>query len=179
MVFQRGPEPRGGIRELDVADFDWYGGSAQPVDQRAILAGVQGNTAANGDQTITVTDTTHFTLNGSSGNGNYVGGTGTCSGGGMAYYDAYTAQAALAALGRSLAAFYTQDDDPTINGSADTNFLAMRLPCSLMLTASQREFAGSMQSRRHLNRTCPARKIQPPQKKCHPARCRSARAIIP
>jgi hypothetical protein len=92
--------------------------------QRAILAGVKGNTAANGDQTIAVTDTTHFTLNGTSGNGNYVGGTGTCSGGGMAYYDAYTAQAAQTALGRSLAAFYTQDDDPTVNGSADTNFLA-------------------------------------------------------
>jgi hypothetical protein len=84
--------------------------------QRAILAGIQGNTAANGDQTITVTDTTHFTLNGSSGSGNYVAGTGTCSGGGMAYYDAYTAQAANTALGRSLAAFYTQDDDPTVNG---------------------------------------------------------------
>jgi hypothetical protein len=42
----------------------------------------------------------------------------------MAYYDAYTAQAAQTALGRSLAAFYTQDDDPTINGSADANFLA-------------------------------------------------------
>jgi hypothetical protein len=65
--------------------------------QRAILAGIQGNTAANGDQTINVTDTTHFTLNGSSGNGNCVGGTGTCSGGGMAYYDAYTAQAAQTA----------------------------------------------------------------------------------
>ncbi len=69
--------------------------------QTAILAGIQGNTAANGDQTITVTDTTHFTLNGTSGNGNYVGGTGTCSGGGMAYYDAYTAQAAQTALGKS------------------------------------------------------------------------------
>jgi hypothetical protein len=43
---------------------------------------------------------------------------------GMAYYDSYTAQAAQAALGRSLAAFYTQDDDPTVNGSADANFLA-------------------------------------------------------
>jgi hypothetical protein len=27
-------------------------------------------------------------------------------------------------LGRSLATFYTQDDDPTVNGSADANFLA-------------------------------------------------------
>ena len=85
--------------------------------QRTILAGIQGNTAANGDQTITVTDATHFTLDGSSGNGSYVSGTGTCSGGGMAYYDAYTTQAANTTLGRSLAAFYTQDDDPTINGS--------------------------------------------------------------
>jgi hypothetical protein len=58
--------------------------------QRAILAGIKGNTAANGGWPITVTDATHFTLNGSSGNGNYVAGTGTCSGGGMAYYDAYT-----------------------------------------------------------------------------------------
>jgi hypothetical protein len=92
--------------------------------QRTVLAGIQGNTAANGSQTITVTDATHFTLNGSSGNGNYVGATGTCSGGGMAYYDAYTAQAAQTTLGRSLASFYTQDDDPTVNGSADANFLA-------------------------------------------------------
>jgi hypothetical protein len=30
----------------------------------------------------------------------------------------------VTALGRTLAAFYTQDDDPTVNGSADTNFLA-------------------------------------------------------
>ena len=48
----------------------------------------------------------------------------TCSGGGMAYYDAYMTQAANTALGRSLATFYTQDDDPTINGSADANLLA-------------------------------------------------------
>src|SRR5579864_6006533 len=57
--------------------------------QRAILAGIRGNTAANGGWPINVTDATHFTLTGSSGNGNYVAGTGTCSGGGMAYYDAY------------------------------------------------------------------------------------------
>ena len=42
----------------------------------------------------------------------------------MAYYDAYTAQAAQTALGRSLAAFDTQDADPTVNGSADANLLA-------------------------------------------------------
>jgi hypothetical protein len=50
--------------------------------------------------------------------------SGTCSGGGMAYYDAYTAQAAQTVLSRSLATFYTQDDDPTVSGSADANFLA-------------------------------------------------------
>ena len=73
--------------------------------QGVIDAGVQGNTAANGDFTATVTDSTHFTLGGSSGNGNYVAGTGTMSGGGMAYYDAYTASAAVTALGRALTNF--------------------------------------------------------------------------
>jgi hypothetical protein len=88
-----------------------------------IDAGVQGNTAANGDFTVTVTDPTHFALVGSSGNGAYVPGTGTVSGGGMAYYDAYTASAAAAALSRALASFYTQDDNPNVNSYADANFL--------------------------------------------------------
>jgi hypothetical protein len=92
--------------------------------QRAILAGVQGNTAANGLQTVTVTDATHCTLNGTNGNGNYVAATGTITGGGMAYYDAYTAQAAMTTLGRALASFYTQADDPTVNGGVDVAFLA-------------------------------------------------------
>ena len=91
--------------------------------QGVIDCGVQGNTAANGDFTATVTDSTHFTLGGSSGNGTYVGGSGTVSGGGMAYYDAYTAAAALTALGRALANFYTQDDNPSVNSYADANFL--------------------------------------------------------
>jgi hypothetical protein len=91
--------------------------------QGVIDCGVQGNTAANGDFAATVTDSTHFTLGGSSGNGTYVGGTGTVSGGGMAYYDAYTAAAALTALGRALANFYTQDDNPSVNSYADANFL--------------------------------------------------------
>ena len=91
--------------------------------QGVIDCGVQGNTAANGDFTATVTGPTHFTLGGSSGNGNYVAGTGTVSGGGMAYYDAYTAAAAATTLGRALASFSTQDDDPSVNSYADSNFL--------------------------------------------------------
>ena len=60
-------------------DFDRHGKSARlSTGQRAILAGVQGITTANGGWPITVTHATHFTLNGSGGNGNYVGGTGTC-----------------------------------------------------------------------------------------------------
>ncbi len=38
------------------------------------ISGVSGNTAANGNWTVTVTDSTHLTLNGSTGNGNYVSG---------------------------------------------------------------------------------------------------------
>lgn len=91
---------------------------------RVIGAGIQGNPAANGDETITVVDATHFTLDGSSGNGTYVAGTGTVSGGGMAYYDAWAAAAALTALGRALANFQHQDDDPAVNGWADAWWLA-------------------------------------------------------
>lgn len=90
--------------------------------QGVIDCGVGGNTAANGDFAVTVTDGTHFTLVASSGNGAYTGG-GTVSGGGMAYYDAYTAAAALTALGRALAEFYTQDDNPGANAYADANLL--------------------------------------------------------
>ena len=90
--------------------------------QTAILAAVQGTTAANGTWPITVTDSTHFTETGSSGNAGYAGG-GTVSGGGMAYYDAYTAAAAVTALGHALASFWTQDDDPAVNSHADANFL--------------------------------------------------------
>jgi hypothetical protein len=90
--------------------------------QTAIVAAVKGTTAANGTWPITVTDSTHFTETGSSGNAACAGG-GTVSGGGMAYYDAYTAAAALTALGRALASFWTQDDDPSVNSYADANFL--------------------------------------------------------
>jgi hypothetical protein len=43
------------------------------------ISNAAGNTAANGSWSVTVTDATHFTLNGSSGNGNYSGGGKACS----------------------------------------------------------------------------------------------------
>ena len=47
--------------------------------------------------------------------------------GGMAYYDAETKAAAIAALGRPLAGFVATTDDPAVNGGADVAFLAGRL----------------------------------------------------
>jgi hypothetical protein len=49
------------------------------------------------------------------------------SGGGMAYYDPATTADALTALGRALYVFSTQNDDPTVNASADAIFLRNRL----------------------------------------------------
>jgi len=46
---------------------------------------------------------------------------------GMAYYDANTAAAAQAALGRALATFSNATDAPSINGYADADFLRSRL----------------------------------------------------
>jgi hypothetical protein len=56
--------------------------------------------------------------------------------GGMAYYDAETAAAAQASLGRPLATFLTPNDDPTLNASADATFLRNRL----------RDYCGSITS---------------------------------
>ena len=47
----------------------------------------------------------------------YVAATGTVSGGGMAYYDAYTLS------GRALGGWYTQDDDPSAGSYGDANYL--------------------------------------------------------
>ncbi|HJX83960.1 MAG TPA: hypothetical protein VJ723_06420, partial [Candidatus Angelobacter sp.] len=47
--------------------------------QTVLIAGVGGNSAANGTWVITVADASHFTLNGSTGNGAYMSG-GTASG---------------------------------------------------------------------------------------------------
>jgi hypothetical protein len=46
---------------------------------------------------------------------------------GMAFYDAYTTAQAQAALGRPLNYFDTINDDPSINGYADANFLRERI----------------------------------------------------
>lgn len=87
--------------------------------QTAIVAGAP---AGNGTATVTVIDATHFT-NGTAYAGPYTA-TGTVSGGGMAYYDASQTAAAVAALGRALGNYYTQDDSPN---SADATFLAGRI----------------------------------------------------
>ena len=49
-----------------------------PTGVGVTISGVSGNTAANGNWTVTVADSTHFTLNSSTGNGGYISG-GTAS----------------------------------------------------------------------------------------------------
>ncbi|MBV8867158.1 MAG: hypothetical protein JO210_17310, partial [Acidobacteriaceae bacterium] len=94
---------------------------------RVVISGVEGMTSTNGTWTVTVTDATHFTLNGSIPNGAWISGSGRVWYKSMAYYDPVTGEAAIAALGRPLYRFIDQDDDPTVNGSADANFLAAQL----------------------------------------------------
>jgi hypothetical protein len=108
------------------------------------ISGVLGCTAANGTWTVTVTGSTHFTLNGSSGNGAYTSG-GLVTGGGMAYYDAETAAAAVGTLGRSLASFWSPSSDPAINGSVDANFLVNRLAnhVAAIITAVKTVYSGA------------------------------------
>jgi hypothetical protein len=101
----------------------------------------------NGHFQITVTSGTTLTLTGTSGPvvvtldstamfatgqnviiaGVAAGHAGTITGGGMALYDENQKAAALTALGRPLASFWTQDDDPAINSGADVAFLQERL----------------------------------------------------
>lgn len=47
--------------------------------QTVAIAGVNGNLAANGVFTITVSDSTHFTLNGTTGSGTYTNGGNVCT----------------------------------------------------------------------------------------------------
>jgi hypothetical protein len=75
---------------------------------------------------ITVGNNNSFVLQGSNYAANLTPGP-LAFGGSMAYYDADQEAAANTALGRNLATFYTQDDPPTINNSADATFLASRL----------------------------------------------------
>lgn len=91
-----------------------------------VIAGVYGNTNANGTWTITVTSPSAFTLDGSHGSGAYQSG-GKAVGGSMALYDADQTEAAHAALGRALARFTCQDSDPAINSYRDANFLRSRI----------------------------------------------------
>jgi hypothetical protein len=90
--------------------------------QNAILAGTR---IADGTLVATVIDSTHFTVPTA-----WPGGTppaaGTVSGGGMAYYDAYTAAQAVAGLSRPLASFWTPDDNPAANLS-DVALLSLLL----------------------------------------------------
>lgn len=100
---------------------------------KVLVTGVVGNTAANGWWTVANVSGMYFDLAGSVGNGNFTvnvvkDGTWSarCCGKGMGYYDDDTKAAALAALGRDLYVFHTQNDD-TAGHTADTDFLAARL----------------------------------------------------
>jgi hypothetical protein len=93
---------------------------------RVVVSLVQGCTAANGTWSITVIDDLTFSIPVAA-NGAWVAGTGQVNGGSMAYYDPVTKAAAQSALGRPLYQFTCQNDDPTVNGGADTAFLAGRL----------------------------------------------------
>jgi hypothetical protein len=93
---------------------------------RVVITGVRGCTSVNGTWPITVTDSTHFTVPVSP-NADWLSPSGQVRGGSMAYYDQVTAAAAQATLGRPLYKFTCQDDDPTMNASADAAFLAARL----------------------------------------------------
>ncbi|WP_321471164.1 hypothetical protein [uncultured Paludibaculum sp.] len=102
-------------------------GHGLSTGQRAIITGARGIDGANGTRSVSVIDADTFSLDGSVGKGVYQPGTGSVRGWGMAYYDAETVAAAQFVLGRPLAAFGTQDDDPTVNGGTDAAFLADRL----------------------------------------------------
>jgi hypothetical protein len=93
---------------------------------RVVISGVRGCASVNGTWPITVVDSTHFTIP-IAPNGVWDGNSGQVRGGSMAYYDTVTRAAAQSALGRPLYKFTCQDDDATVNNSADANFLAGQL----------------------------------------------------
>jgi len=89
---------------------------------------IAGTSVLDGTRTVTphATDPKKFTVGGEVNPGPWTG-TGQVRGGSMAYYDADTQAAAMSQLGRPLARFTCQDDDPEVNGGQDANFLAQRL----------------------------------------------------
>ena len=66
--------------------------------------------------------------------------------GGMAYYDAETASAAQSALRRPLAQFISPDDDPSVDGGADAQFLRSRLRnyCETLAAAVRQTVPGTL-----------------------------------
>lgn len=91
---------------------------------RAVIAGTR---VLDGTRTITVTGADTFTVDGTVLPGAWTG-TGQVRSGSMGFYDAETAAAAVAALGRPLAQFTCQDDDPdAFDGGADAAWLAGRI----------------------------------------------------
>lgn len=92
-----------------------------------LISDVQGLTAVNGEWPVTVIDSTHFEIPASGAGPGWVPGTGYVSGGGMAYYDAFTTNAFNTLYSRALGPFWLPTDDPSLHGYQDADFLAGQL----------------------------------------------------
>jgi hypothetical protein len=92
-----------------------------------LIAGVEGLTAVNGEWPVTVIDAYHFEIPASGAGPGWVPGTGYVSGGGMAYYDAFTTAAFNTLYSRTLGPFWLPTDDPSLHGYQDADFLAGQL----------------------------------------------------
>jgi hypothetical protein len=104
-------------------------GFAQPHGlvpaQLLAVQNLQGIPSINGTwSVIAVPDSTHVDISAPYGGGSWVVGTGTASGGSMAFYDLETTTAANSALGHPLATFTFPTDTPVL---PDALFLANRL----------------------------------------------------
>lgn len=95
--------------------------------QRIQVSGVGGNTAANGTRFITVLNSTQFSLNGSSGNGNYTSG-------GSAYLETYwdAPRANISADGRFV--FWTSNWNGVPGGSRKDLYIALIDPAPAIST---------------------------------------------
>jgi hypothetical protein len=89
-------------------------GLAMGTPQVIGIGGVQGNTAANGGWQVTVIDATNFTLNNSTGNGNYTAGTGSWT----ACANLYTGQ--NWSLQANMVLTYEPNSGGTITGASNT-----------------------------------------------------------